>query len=125
MSSRTIRGGDRCVAQLIPHRSGLGSHFSTAPLHRLLPQASNVAEKVGSVATKTPLFKDERVGRFANDFKEIEDILEEAVRKVDPSKVSSEVFHNINFCDRKGMMPKDLCDSLHKVRQIRALPDES
>ncbi len=88
-------------------------------LHRLLPQASNVAEKVGSVATKTPLFKDERFGRFANDFKEIEDILEEAVRKVDPSKVSSEVFHNINFCDRKGMMPKDLCDSLHKVRQIR------
>jgi hypothetical protein len=81
-------------------------------LHKLFPQASRVAGEI-------PLFKDERFGRFANDFKEIESVLKEAVRKVDPSKVSDEVFENINFLDRKGMMSKDLCDELHKIRKIR------
>jgi hypothetical protein len=87
-------------------------------LHRLLPQASNAAAKVGSTTTAT-LFKDERFGRFANDFKEIEDILAEAVRKVDRSQVSSEVFENIKFLNRKGMISEDLCNSLHEIRQIR------
>jgi hypothetical protein len=81
-------------------------------LHKLFPQASRVAVEI-------PLFKDERFGRFANDFKEIESVLKETVRKVEPSKVSDEVFENINFLAHKGMMPNDLCDELHKIRKIR------
>lgn len=87
-------------------------------LHRLLPQASNAAAKVGS-ATTVALFKDERFGRFANDFKEIEDILAEAVRKVDLSQVSKKVSKNIDFLNRKGMMSKDLYDSLYEIKEIR------
>jgi hypothetical protein len=87
-------------------------------LHRLLPKASNTAAKVGS-ATTVSLFKDERFGRFANDFKEIEDILAEAVGKVDQSQVRKEVYKNIDFLNRKGMMSQDLYDSLYEIRQIR------
>lgn len=81
-------------------------------LHKLFPQASRAAGVV-------PLFKDAKFGRFANDFKEIEGALKEAVRKVDPSKVSDKVSENINFLASKGMMPEDLRKELDKIRKFR------
>ena len=33
--------------------------------------------------------------------------------------MSSEVFENIKFLNRKGMMSEDLCKELHEIRKIR------
>jgi len=81
-------------------------------LQKLFPQA-------GRVAGEMPLFKNERFGSFANDFKQIEDILEQAVKKIDRSQASSKVSDNINFLNHKGMMPENLYKSLHEIREVR------
>lgn len=83
-----------------------------ALLNKLLPQAR-------ATAATMPLFKDENLGRFANDFKQIEDILAQAVKEVDRSQVSSKIHHNINFLHHKGMISKDLYNELHKIKDIR------
>jgi hypothetical protein len=81
-------------------------------LHKLLPQAHRVAEKL-------PVFEHENLGRFASDFKEIEEYLKQAVQKVDRAQVSSNVSENINFLKQKEMMPEDLFNSLDEIRKIR------
>lgn len=81
-------------------------------LHKLFPQASRVAGEM-------PLFKNEKFGRFANDFKEIEDTLRQAVKKIDRSQVSDKVGENIDFLHQKGMISKDLFNELKKIKSIR------
>jgi hypothetical protein len=81
-------------------------------LHKLLPQAHRAAEKL-------PVFEHENLGKFASDFKEIEELLKQAVQKVDSSQISSKVSQNIDFLIQKGMMPQDLTESLDEIRKIR------
>ncbi|WP_081594697.1 DUF4145 domain-containing protein [Allocoleopsis franciscana] len=49
----------------------------------------------------------------------VEELLKQAVEKIDPSKVSSNLSENIKFLQNRGMIPESLVEPLDKIRTAR------
>jgi hypothetical protein len=81
--------------------------------------ANQILPKTKGIAVQLPTFDPQSVGKFINEFKEVEELLQLLVKEVDASKVSDKVKKNIDFLNDKGMISTDLAKSLNKIRESR------
>lgn len=91
-------------------------------LHKILPMfgiVNKILPNTKGIEVKLPSLDQQNLGKFISDFKVVEELLKQAVKKVDGSQVSSKVSENIKFLQDRGMIPADLFESLGKIRGIR------
>jgi hypothetical protein len=85
----------------------------------LIGMVDKILPKTKGIEVKLPSLEQQNLGKFISDFKVVEELLKQAVQKVDASQVSSKVSENIKFLQDRGMIPADLVKSLDKIRDTR------
>ena len=85
----------------------------------LIGMVDKILPKTKGIEVKLPSLDQQNLGKFISDFKIVEELLQQAVEKIDASQVSSKVSENIKFLQDRGMIPENLVESLKKVRDTR------
>jgi hypothetical protein len=85
----------------------------------LIGMVNKILPKTKGIEVKLPSLEQQNLGKFLSDFKIVEELLKQAVEKIDASQVSSKVSENIKFLQDRGMIPENLVESLKKVRATR------
>ena len=85
----------------------------------LIGMVDKILPKTKGIEVKLPRIEQQNLGKFISDFKIVEELLQQAVEKIDASQVSSKVSENIKFLQDRGMIPENLVESLKKVRATR------
>ena len=85
----------------------------------LIGMVNKILPKTKGIEVKLPTLEQQNLGKFLSDFKIVEELLQQAVEKIDASQVSSKVSENIKFLQDRGMIPENLVESLKKVRDTR------
>jgi len=85
----------------------------------LIGMVDKILPKTKGIEVKLPSLDQQNLGKFISDFKIVEELLQQAVEKIDASQVSSKVSENIKFLQDRGMIPENLVESLKKVRATR------
>jgi len=88
-------------------------------LFAIFAMANKILPRTKGITVQLPTLDHQNLGKFMNDFKEVEELLKQVVQEVDTSKVSSKVSENIEFLKIKGTIPSDLAKSLDKIRNAR------
>jgi hypothetical protein len=85
----------------------------------LIGMVNKILPKTKGIEVKLPSLEQQNLGKFISEFKVVEELLQQAVEKIDASQVSSKVSENIKFLQDRGMIPENLVESLKKVRDTR------
>ena len=85
----------------------------------LIGMVDKILPKTKGIEVKLPSLEQQNLGKFISDFKIVEELLQQAVEKIDASKVSSNVSENIKFLQDRGMIPENLVEPLDKIRKTR------
>lgn len=85
----------------------------------LIGMVNKILPKTKGIEVKLPTLEQQNLGKFLSEFKIVEELLKQAVEKIDASKVSSNVSENIKFLQNRGMIPENLVEPLDKIRTAR------
>jgi hypothetical protein len=85
----------------------------------LIGMVDKILPKTKGIEVKLPSLEQQNLGKFISDFKIVEELLQQAVEKIDASKVSSNVSENIKFLQDRGMIPENLVEPLDQIRKTR------
>lgn len=83
-----------------------------AVINKVLPQTKGIGVRL-------PTLDHHNLGKFTSEFKEIEELLKQAVQQIDSQQSNLTVNENIKFLKKKGIIPTDLAKSLHEIRKVR------